>query len=220
MTNFLDNFYIKYILYIFILSTISTIIVNKNSKKNIKAFSKSMFKIDFNLLLRIFFISLFFRIIIEQIFYMFPNLLTTQEEFDNMLKLITVFITTCFFAPVLEEIIFRFGLFNYIKSKTNFILSLIITSLIFSYIHLYNVDGFIVLLFISIIWTYIYNKTDNLIYPIILHFLHNIYAFITNISISTNIYILICILCLLIYVFLKIKHQQKVDAKKLSKTSR
>ena len=90
MTNFLDNFYIKYILYIFILSTISTIIVNKNSKKNIKAFSKSMFKIDFNLLLRIFFISLFFRIIIEQIFYMFPNLLTTQEEFDNMLKLIRI----------------------------------------------------------------------------------------------------------------------------------
>ena len=66
---------------------------------------------------------------------------------------------------------------------------MLLTSIIFSLLHFYGIDGFVILLVISLIWNYSYFKTNNLIYPIIMHFIHNIYAIIGYIDLN-NIVIL------------------------------
>ena len=57
---------------------------------------------------------------------------------------------SCIFAPIFEEIIFRFGLYKKLKKKLNFFISILVTSIVFALIHFYNIDGFIILLGISL----------------------------------------------------------------------
>ncbi len=86
---------------------------------------------------------------------------------------------------------------------------MLLTSIIFSVIHFYGIDGFIILLVISLVWNYSYFKTDNLIYPIIMHFIHNIYAMIGYFELNNIVYIVFGVICLIIYSLLKIKNSSK-----------
>lgn len=85
-------------------------------------------------------------------------------------------VATCIFAPIFEEIMFRFGLYKKLSKKLNVLISIILTSMFFALVHFYNIDGFIILFGISLIWNYSFYKTNNLIYPILIHLTHNIYA--------------------------------------------
>ena len=127
---------------------------------------------------------------------------------SNILETIMEFIATCIFAPICEEIIFRFGLYEKINKKFNVVISILITSIIFSIIHFYQLDGIIILLTISTIWNYTYYKTNNLLYPIILHFLHNLYALISNFIIDNIFYIILGVLSFVIYIILSFKRQK------------
>ena len=60
----------------------------------------------------------------------------------------------------------------------------------------------VILLVISLIRNYSYFKTNNLIYPIILHFIHNIYAIIGYIDLNNIIYIVFEVICFAIYILL------------------
>ena len=53
-----------------------------------------------------------------------------------------------------------------------------------------------------------YYKTNNLLYPIIFHFLHNLYALISNFVIDNVFYIILCILSFVIYIILSFKRQK------------
>ena len=88
---------------------------------------------------------------------------------------------------------------------------MLITSIIFAFIHNYKLDGFIIITIISLIWNYFYHKTNNLLYPIVLHFLHNVYALIDNFIISNNFNIILLIICFISYILLKIKKQNTED---------
>lgn len=69
---------------------------------------------------------------------------------------------------------------------------MIITSVIFAIRHFYNIEGSIILIGISLVWNYSFYKTDNLIYPILLHFFYNIYALSDNLfGFSSHWYILL-----------------------------
>ncbi|MGM9879041.1 MAG: lysostaphin resistance A-like protein [Bacilli bacterium] len=121
--------------------------------------------------------------IIEQTIYFLPIDETISNIPTNFWSIVLEIVTMCLFAPIFEEIIFRFGLYEYLnkKFKSNIIIMLL-TSIIFSLIHFYGIDVFVILLVISLIWNYSYFKMDNLIYPIIMHFIHNIYAMIGYIN--------------------------------------
>ena len=76
------------------------------------------------------FLSLGLRIILEQ--YLIP--ISASDTFvpNSVLQLIVQFIATCLFAPVCEEIIFRFGIYEYMNKKDiSNIFNMFITSIIF-----------------------------------------------------------------------------------------
>jgi membrane protease YdiL (CAAX protease family) len=93
--------------------------------------------------------------------------------------LIFLFFFSCFFAPFFEEIIFRGFLYTAIKKKFSVPLSVFITSLIFSLFHP-NVFIFCGIFLLSLILTYLFEKTQNLWVPIGIHFANN---FFTNLLI-------------------------------------
>ena len=92
-------------------------------------------KINIKFLFKMFFLSLFLRIILEQIITLIDINKTIVIGPSNILETIMEFIATCIFAPVCEEIIFRFGLYEKLNKKFNVGISILITSIIFSIIH-------------------------------------------------------------------------------------
>ena len=123
--------------------------------------------------------------------------------------MIVQFIATCIFAPICEEIIFRFGIYEYLnKNGISSIFSIIITSITFAIIHFYGINATIILVIISYIWNYTYYKTNNLLYPILLHFIHNLYAIMSNFITSNNFYINFSVLSIVIFIILSIKRQK------------
>lgn len=212
MLEFINNFYASRFLFIIIMVVVSFGVVDTMKKKhsiNIK--DKLNFnKIDLNFLFRITTLSFAFRVLLEQTIYFLPIKGTVFNIHLNILTILVEIIATCLFAPICEEIICRFGIYEYLnkKIKTSLI-AMILTSFIFSIIHFYGIDGLIIIFFISLIWNYAYVKTNNLIYPIILHFLNNIYAMVGYMELSDTIYILFGIVSLIIYIILKIKSSSK-----------
>ena len=88
-----------------------------------------------------------------------PFTTTNIQISSNVFEIAVEFITMCIFAPIFEEIIFRFGIYKKINKKINIILTMIITSVIFAIIHFYNIDGSIILIGISLVWNYSFYKT-------------------------------------------------------------
>jgi len=89
--------------------------------------------------------------------------------------LIFLFILSCFFAPFFEEIIFRGFLYNAIKKRFSVPFSIFTTSIIFSLFH-HEIFVFIGIFALSLILTYLFEKTKNLWVPIGLHFANNFFA--------------------------------------------
>ena len=209
MEKLLSNFYVEWSLFIIFIAfvAIASIDVLKN-KHNIDIKNKINYKnIDFKFLLKMIFLSLGLRIIFEH--YLIPT--NENDVFVSIgtLQLLVQFIATCIFAPICEEIIFRFGIYEYLnKNGISSIFSIIITSITFAIIHFYGINATIILVIISYIWNYTYYKTNNLLYPILLHFIHNLYAIMSNFITSNNFYINFSVLSIVIFIILSIKRQK------------
>lgn len=96
-------------------------------------------------------------------------LLTQLKNPFVLILLITQIIIS---GPIAEELFFRGFIFRLLRSKQNFWIASIISSAIFALLH-QNAYNFIPLLLLSIYLSYIYEKTDSISYPILLHALHN-----------------------------------------------
>ncbi len=76
-------------------------------------------------------------------------------------------------APVTEEMIFRGGLFGYIRTRMQRLLALLIVSFLFAFVHL-NLRTFPLLFVFSVILCIAYERTGRLTVPIIAHALLNL----------------------------------------------
>ncbi|MEI3611914.1 CPBP family intramembrane glutamic endopeptidase [Pseudogracilibacillus sp. SO30301A] len=92
-----------------------------------------------------------------------------EYEQASSVQMFCIFISACIIAPVAEEFIFRGYFLKRIAQKTNIIFSLIITNLIFAILHMDYIGAFMFGFLLSLI----YLKTNNLLYPIMIHFLNN-----------------------------------------------
>ncbi len=91
---------------------------------------------------------------------------------DNLL----VFLTVVILAPIIEELLFRGVIFNALRKKINIAASIIITSLLFSLVHLHI--GLLIITFITgVFLNYVYYKYGNIGYSIFLHMLINFFPF-------------------------------------------
>ena len=193
--------------YFYCFIAIASIDILKN-KHNIDIKNKLNYKnIDFKFLLKMIFLSLGLRIILEH--YLIPT--NENDVFIPVgaIQLIVQFIATCIFAPICEEIIFRFGIYEYLNKKgISSIFSIIITSITFAIIHFYGINATIILVIISYIWNYTYYKTNNLLYPILLHFIHNLHEIMSNFITNNNFYINFSALSIVIFIILSLKRQK------------
>ena len=115
---------------------------------------------------------------------------------------------SCIFAPIFEETIFRFGLYKKLNKKLNVFISILVTSIVFALIHFYNIDEFIILFGISLIWHYSFYKTNNLIYPVLLHFFHNLYAVSDNLLGYSNYWYILLGVSIIGYIITITKKQK------------
>lgn len=210
MEKILNNFYVEWVLFIILiaLAAIASVDILKNKHK-IDVKSKLNYKnIDLKFLLKMIFLSLGLRIIFEQ--YLIP--INESDAFIpvGVLQLGVQFIATCLFAPICEEIIFRFGIYEYINKKgMSKIFNMTITSIVFAIIHFYGINATITLIIISYIWNYSYLKTNNLLYPILLHFIHNFYALIGIYIPNDSFYLYLELICLVGYILIALKNSSQ-----------
>lgn len=198
-------------MYIIIFALLAIYVIDKRKNKykdNIK--NKLNFKnINLKYLIESSCLTLGISINLFQIISLLP-IETTDNGFDiNILSICVYFITTCLLGPILEEIVFRFGLYEYFNAKVKPFYSILITSFIFSIFHMYGIEGTIILIIISIIWNYSYYKTNNLIYPIFAHFVYNFYGLFRILGLNDVISIVIGCFCIIVYIIIKIKSSNK-----------
>lgn len=83
-------------------------------------------------------------------------------------------ISVLIIAPIFEELFFRKFLFGEVLKKHSLTISILISSICFSIIHLPSYRNLLPTFIFGIIACLIYNKTKNIFYTIILHFLVNL----------------------------------------------
>lgn len=155
---------------------------------------KKKFKINILKSLKIFGIGLVSFVVINALLYNFGVLAP-----DNTVSMVNIFkkiplmfiLNTLFYYPVIEEIVFKMTFKDIIKNKWTFI---IITGLLNATFQIiFSMNHFTDLLYIlsySIFFgslSYVYYKTDNIIYPIIFRVCYNLIPCIGYIiSLVTN----------------------------------
>lgn len=84
------------------------------------------------------------------------------------------FICTVIFAPIFEEIIFRFAGTEIPRGAYSLPLICIANGLYFSAVHGYNLQGFLHIVIFGAVMAYVFCKTRNLFYTMIAHSLNNL----------------------------------------------
>jgi membrane protease YdiL (CAAX protease family) len=102
-----------------------------------------------------------------------------------------IYLFTCaLFAPVFEEIFYRGFVFPFLQSKINSFLGIVLASLFFGLSHFVNIGNASILLvlfiFYGFVLTFIRYKTNSLIPPIIVHFIHNVTLIISFLIASSK----------------------------------
>lgn len=98
-----------------------------------------------------------------------------------------MFFSIVIFAPVVEELVFRFAIFKPLSTK-NKLLAYLLSSFIFGFLHIstsvMSLHNYKELYYLPVymtgglVFAYLYDKTNNLATPIIAHMLNNYIAFI------------------------------------------
>lgn len=130
---------------------------------------------------------------------------TTMQTITKI-PIIIVILYTAILGPIFEEILFRYDTYNKLQKIYNFKISTVLTSIVFALLH----SGIITVIYafiLGLILCYIYKKTKNILYPIILHMSANFASiFITKYNMLT---LLISIIILLFTLYLIKKCLQK-----------
>jgi membrane protease YdiL (CAAX protease family) len=80
-------------------------------------------------------------------------------------------------SPIIEEVVFRKLIFGYLNVKVGFWLAAITSSIIFATAHA-NYVNWLGYFLVSMLWSWIYKKTGNIMILIILHISLNTISFI------------------------------------------
>ena len=98
------------------------------------------------------------------------TILKMKDIYKNFL---TNFFVILIIAPIFEEIVFRGLFYKALKNFTPFIHASLISSIVFALIHK-NILSFTILFTLSLFLTWIYERTNSILYPILAHSLFNL----------------------------------------------
>lgn len=102
---------------------------------------------------------------------------TVSDDFYG----VTAIIISIFFAPILEEVLYRRIIFRKLLESYNLTISIIITSVLFAVMHL-SLEGLLAYFFIGLVFTYLYHLTKILWLNVLAHSLYNIMSNFTKIE--------------------------------------
>ncbi len=101
---------------------------------------------------------------------------TTLQQTTDIGPQIYMAIMAVGIAPVAEEMLFRGILYPFVKRHTGGIRACLLLSLLFGAVH-FTLMAFVPLTFLAIALTWLYEKTNNLVAPMLVHSLFNLTNF-------------------------------------------
>ena len=97
----------------------------------------------------------------------------TIDPNDDLSTTAVSIICTVLLAPLFEEVIFRYSFMGIIKERFGKAFTIIFPTVIFAAVHLYNLQGFGNVLVGTLAAATIYYHTENILYLMLEHALHN-----------------------------------------------
>ncbi|QLY39742.1 CPBP family intramembrane metalloprotease [Hujiaoplasma nucleasis] len=115
------------------------------------------------------------------------NELAIQSMFtSDWISIITLFFSLVIFAPIIEETVFRKSLYNIVQPRFGHIGAVIISGLIFGFLHVAGWGDFIQIIpyaFMGLSFSYIYYYSGRNVYVVIgIHALNNLIPYLTYTS--------------------------------------
>lgn len=96
---------------------------------------------------------------------------------DDPALLVFMIILAAVIAPVTEELIFRAGIFRYLRTRIPRSLALILPALLFALLH-GNLTAFVPLFALGVFFAYAYERTGRIAVPMIAHSLFNLHTIV------------------------------------------
>lgn len=120
-----------------------------------------------------------------------PNIITkifekNNYEYSTIPILILGLVSLAIVTPIIEELFFRVFSIEFLKKEFSINVSIIISSLVFSIMHLSKIQDSIEIFITAIIIAIIYTKTNNVFYCIIAHMTHNAQYILFNYCMCNN----------------------------------
>ncbi|MFB4166032.1 lysostaphin resistance A-like protein [Alteribacillus sp. JSM 102045] len=133
------------------------------------------------------FIAQYLAIMIETYaFGIEPGSENTQDILE-MVKMVPTFaIVVAIIGPILEEIVFRKVIFGAFYKRFNFVISALLSSVIFAVVHL-DFTHILIYTAVGFTFSFLYVKTGRIIVPIIAHVAMNGYAVIIQVLLGDKL---------------------------------
>lgn len=133
------------------------------------------------------FIAQYTAILIETyVFGIEPGSENTQDILE-MVQMIPIFaIVVAIIGPILEEIVFRKVIFGAFYKRFNFVISALLSSVIFAVVHL-DFTHILIYTAVGFTFSFLYVKTGRIIVPIIAHVAMNGYAVIIQVLLGDQL---------------------------------
>lgn len=103
--------------------------------------------------------------------YSIENL--TYLKSYTILGLITYLVVICFFAPIIEETLFRYYIYDTIKRDYGIVIAFIISNVLFVVFHTLGSGYLGNIVLQGIIYTFIYEKSRSILSSIVVHIFNN-----------------------------------------------
>lgn len=114
---------------------------------------------------------------------------------DSPVQLVMLFFLLCIFTPIVEEIVFRKIIYNFVEPRSNYKVAILVTGFIFGFMHVLAYGDFIQSIpyvMMGLTFGYIYWRANKNIYVTIgVHFLNNFLSFTIYALAAYEIYIVV-----------------------------
>ena len=161
-----------------------------------------------------------FNLMISFILHIVSGIIPTSAnlELENMTNTIMsgnffiVLLSVGILGPIVEELVFRYGIFKQLE-KINYIFAIVISSFLFGIMHMNLVQSTYAML-LGVLFAFVYYKTNNLIYPILLHVGINSSSVIASKLFSSDwlglgVCVSVSLIAILVVVLFDMKNKQK-----------
>ena len=100
------------------------------------------------------------------------NFMSIEPDVNEIGSIWTI-ISAVICAPILEELIFRFGFMGLLKENFGKHFTILFSTIIFAVVHTYNIQNTCNVIVGTLLTAYVYYRTGNILYTMCEHFLHN-----------------------------------------------